>query len=179
MTQGASRYPVPVLGVCAPSGTGKTTLITALIAHCRHAGLRVGALKQAREGFDVDYPGKDSHRLREAGAHLVLVGGGGFYARMRELRPGDAADLDAALAEFDMSTLDLILIEGFATVSIPRIALVRDGFTAPPQDWDHVALAVSDRPLDSPVPVYGWQDTAGLGDAVVAWARCHQSGETP
>ena len=65
---------VPLLGFAAFSDTGKTTLLASLLPLLRQRGLRIGVIKHARHGFDIDHPGKDSYVLREAGASQMLIG---------------------------------------------------------------------------------------------------------
>ena len=67
----------PLLGFIAPSGTGKTALLTAVIPLLREAGLRVGCIKHTHHPFEIDQPGKDSRLLREAGAAQMMIGGAG------------------------------------------------------------------------------------------------------
>src|ERR1700747_1491636 len=64
------------IGLAGWSGAGKTTLLTRVIPHLREQGLRVSVIKHAHHTFDVDVPGKDSWRHREAGAEEVLVSSG-------------------------------------------------------------------------------------------------------
>jgi len=66
------EYPVPLLGFCAWSGTGKTTLLKQLLPLLRQQGLAIGVVKHAHHSFDIDHPGKDSYELRTAGAEQVL-----------------------------------------------------------------------------------------------------------
>ena len=76
--------PIPILGFAAYSGTGKTTLLEALLPMLTKAGLRIGMLKHAHHNFDVDKEGKDSYRLRKAGASQMLISSRNRYALMTE-----------------------------------------------------------------------------------------------
>ena len=64
---------VPVIGVMASSGTGKTTLLRALLPRLRAAGLRVACVKHTHHSIEIDKPGKDSHSLRAAGDEQMLL----------------------------------------------------------------------------------------------------------
>ena len=77
-----------LFGFAGWSGSGKTTLIEALIPRFTAQGLRVSLVKHAHHSFDVDQPGKDSHRHRIAGCTEVLIMSGVRWALMHELRGG-------------------------------------------------------------------------------------------
>jgi len=110
---------VKAIGFVGQSGSGKTTLIERLIPLMAQRGLTVSALKHAHQGFDLDRPGKDSFRLRAAGAAQVMIAAPQRWALMTELR-GQAAGFDQLLAE--LAPCDLVLVEGFRSDgSIPRI----------------------------------------------------------
>lgn len=121
-----NEHVAPTLGIAAWSGTGKTTLLTALLPRLRELGLRVAVIKHAHHSFDVDVPGKDSYRLREAGAAPVLVASRERFALMQET-PGQAEpDLNQLLAMLRPQVPDLILVEGFKAWPLPKLALYRE-----------------------------------------------------
>ena len=102
-----------VIGLAGWSGAGKTTLLTRAIPHLLAQGLRVSVIKHAHHKFDVDTPGKDSWRHREAGAAEVLVSSGARWALMHELRGAPEPILPELLAK--LSPVDLVVIEGYKT----------------------------------------------------------------
>lgn len=146
----------PVLGFAAFSGTGKTTLLSALIPILTSRGLRVGLVKHAHHNFDVDHPGKDSHTLRKAGAEQVLIASRRRWALMVETPElqGEPV-LDELLTRLDQKALDLILVEGFKHVAFPKIELYRPALNKPLlcREDDSVIALASDAPLPSEVPV--------------------------
>jgi len=93
------------------SGAGKTTLLARVIPHLRKDGLRVSVIKHAHHAFDVDVPGKDSWRHREAGAEEVLVSSAKRWALMHELRGAREPRLPELLRK--MSRVDLVVVEGY------------------------------------------------------------------
>ncbi|WP_200284489.1 molybdopterin-guanine dinucleotide biosynthesis protein B [Rhabdochromatium marinum] len=116
------------VGFAAPSGTGKTTLISQLVPVLRARGLRLGYLKHAHHGFDLDTPGKDTYRLRAAGAASVLIASPERWAMLEEggqPGPGAVPRFEALLSRFDAATTDLVLIEGWHGAAFPRIAVHR------------------------------------------------------
>jgi len=100
-----------VIGLAGWSGAGKTTLLTRLIPHFNVQGLRVSVIKHAHHQFDVDVPGKDSWRHREAGAAEVLVASSKRWALMHELRGAAEPRLPELLEK--LSAVDVVVVEGF------------------------------------------------------------------
>lgn len=143
---------VPLLGFAAFSGTGKTTLLTQLIPLLKQQGLRIGLIKHGHHAFDIDQPGKDSFRLREAGASPVMIVSSKRRAVITEIIPEQQPSLDDQLKFFDQSQLDLLLVEGFKAEAFPKIELHRPSLNKPllyPDDADIIAIA-SDCPLLTP-----------------------------
>lgn len=143
---------VPIIGFAAFSGTGKTTLLTQLIPVFNQKGMRVGLIKHSHHSFQIDQPGKDSFRLREAGASLVMLVSTHRRAIITEFQEIKEPDLDEQLLAFDQSGLDLILVEGFKRARFPKIELHRPSLAKPllyPDDPDIIAVA-SDAPLGLP-----------------------------
>jgi molybdopterin-guanine dinucleotide biosynthesis protein B len=143
---------VPVLGFVAASGTGKTTLLTQLIPILKQNGLRIGLIKHSHHDFEIDRPGKDSFRLREAGASPVLLVSRYRRAIITELSPEQEPRLDEQLKQFDPTEVDMILVEGFKAEKFPKIELHRPSLGHPllyPDDPDIIAIA-ADAVLQTP-----------------------------
>lgn len=119
-------YHLPILGFSAWSGVGKTTLLEKLIPQLSKSGIRVGLIKHAHHQFDIDKPGKDSYRLRKAGANPVLIISDQRFALMCETASAEDASLEQALAVIPGDAdFDLLLVEGFKNADIPKIVLMR------------------------------------------------------
>jgi len=162
-----------VIAFTAPSGTGKTTLLAALIPRLRRAGLRVGAVKHSHHHIEWDRPGKDSHRLRQAGAEEVLLAAGRRWALFAE--PPTPPSFTDLLTRLD-PTLDLVLVEGFGDEPLPRIRLHRRGIGPPPAWNDPRLIAVaSDVPLAAPCPCLDLNDP----DAIARFILEHHHKESP
>ena len=143
---------VPVLGFAAFSGTGKTTLLTQTIPILKHYGLRIGIVKHSHHNFQIDQPGKDSFRLRAAGATPVMLVSTHRRAIITEITPEREPRLDDQLKLFDQAGLDLILVEGFKAEQFPKIELHRPSLNKPllyPNDPTIIAIA-SDEALEVP-----------------------------
>lgn len=108
-----------IWGVTGWKNSGKTGLMERLVAEFTHRGLRVSTVKHAHHAFDIDHPGRDSYRHREAGAHEVLLSSGKRWALMHENRGAPEASLDELLSK--LGPVDLVLIEGFKTSRHPKV----------------------------------------------------------
>ncbi|MGD8569926.1 MAG: molybdopterin-guanine dinucleotide biosynthesis protein B [Gammaproteobacteria bacterium] len=144
--------PVPIVGFAAYSGTGKTTLLTALIPLLTKRGYRIGMIKHAHHSFDIDQSGKDSYKLRKAGTQQMLIASRNRWALMVE---NDMAQPEPGLQQMvnhlDSSTLDCILVEGFKHETFPKIELHRVALGRDPlflHDRNIVAIAC-DQPLQT------------------------------
>ena len=122
---------VPILGFAAPSGTGKTTLLSQLIPQLKEHHIRVGLIKHSHHNFQIDKPGKDSFRLREAGASPVMLVSSHRRAIITEFEVVQEPKLDEQLGYLDQSCLDLVLVEGFKAESFPKIELHRPSLELP------------------------------------------------
>jgi molybdopterin-guanine dinucleotide biosynthesis adapter protein len=156
-----------VLGLTGWSGSGKTTLLTALIPHFTARGLRVSTIKHAHHAFDLDQPGKDSWRHRQAGAREVMVASSVRWALMHEVEGEEPALADLLMR---LAPVDLVVVEGFKANPHPKIEVHRPALGKPPM-WpgraDIVAVA-SDAPVPAPrlLPL---NDPAAVAD----WALRH------
>ena len=142
----------PVLGFVAASGTGKTTLLTSLLPYLSQQGLRVGAIKHTHHDFDIDLPGKDSYRLRAAGAKTVSLVSRQRRAVITEKTSIQEPRLIDELRYLESTELDLILVEGFKSEFFPKIELHRSELGHPllfPDDPNIIAVA-TDIPIDLP-----------------------------
>jgi molybdopterin-guanine dinucleotide biosynthesis protein B len=156
------RAKVPILGFAAASGTGKTTLLKAIIPRLRNRGVRVGLIKHAHHAFEVDQPGKDSYELRKAGACPVLITSLNRRVILFDHAEPKDPELWEELTFLDTRDLDLILVEGFKREVFPKIELYREGIGAPlqfPEDPSVIAIA-TDGSLGvlPPIPVLDLND---------------------
>lgn len=141
-----------IFGIAGFSGSGKTTLLEQMIPAFVLEGLKVSVIKHAHHHFDVDQPGKDSYRHREAGASEVLISGGERWVLMHELRGGAEPALEQLLKQF--SPCDIVLVEGYKNEPIPKLEVHRAASGRPllyPNDPDIVAVA-TDEALDTALP---------------------------
>ena len=151
-----------VIGLSGWSGAGKTTLLSRVIPHLLGEGLRVSVIKHAHHAFDVDVPGKDSWRHREAGAAEVLVSSSQRWALMHELRGAAEPRLPELLTK--MSPVDLVVVEGFKREPHRKIEVYRAANGKPllfPDDPDVVGIA-SDTVVETTLPTAHLDDIAAV-----------------
>jgi molybdopterin-guanine dinucleotide biosynthesis adapter protein len=156
-----------VIGLAGWSGAGKTTLLTRLIPHLIARGLRVSVIKHAHHKFDVDVPGKDSWRHREAGAEEVLVASGTRWALMRELRGAPEPALADLLAR--MSPVDLVVVEGYKAGPHRKIEVHRAANGKPllfPDDPGIVGIA-SDVDVETALPRVHLDDVPAIAALIL------------
>jgi molybdopterin-guanine dinucleotide biosynthesis protein B len=163
---------VRLIGLAGWSGSGKTTLLARLIPALIARGHTVSTVKHAHHAFDIDHPGKDSHRHRLAGAIEVLVSSGQRWALMHELRGAPEASLAQLLAH--LSPVDFVIVEGFKRDSHPKIEIHRRAVGKPllhPDD-PHIVAVASDTPLPhATVPAVDLGDIEAIADLVDRFAR--------
>lgn len=174
--------PFPVLGIAAWSGTGKTTLLAQLLPRLREAGLKVGVIKHAHHSFDVDQPGKDSYKLRSAGAAPMLIASRQRFAMMQETPGQEEPDLVHLLSLMVAHSPDLVIVEGFKAWPIPKLVLYREGIgdrSIMRGDWVQ-ALAVNDPlavQVSSSVEHLDLNNIDTISEWVINWTNTHPSAQ--
>lgn len=164
---------LPLLAISAWSGTGKTTLLQKVIPLLKTQGIRAGVIKHSHHQMDIDTPGKDSFKLREAGADQVMVANDQRWALMCETPQAEPLNLAALVGHMDASTLDLVLVEGFKDEAIPRIVLWRKGV----QEHrglltdEHVIAIACDVALATDLPVLDINQPEQVAEFIAKWIR--------
>ena len=160
-----------IIGLAGWSGAGKTTLLTGVVPLLVGQGLRVSTIKHAHHAVDIDIPGKDSWRHREAGASEVLIASGRRFAIMHELR--DAAEPTLGDLVARLAPVDLVIVEGYRSGQHARIEVHRSSTGKPlifPDDPGILAV-VSDIPLATELPQLRLDDLAGIARLMTELAR--------
>lgn len=159
-----------VFGIAGHSGMGKTTLLERLVPEITRRGKSVSLIKHSHKNIDIDRPGKDSYRLRQAGCQEVLLLGQERWALMHELRAAPEPGLDYLLDR--LQDCDLVLIEGFKSGDFPRLEVWRAELGVPPL-WpgspETLALASDASVAACPLP----QFLLTALDAIANFALAH------
>jgi len=160
----------PVFGITGWKNSGKTQLVTRLVAEFTSRGLKVSTVKHAHHNFDIDRPGADSYRHREAGAVEVALVSGRRWALMHELREEEEPPLSAILPR--LAPCDLILIEGYKRENHPKIEARRTESASKgplsPEDPHILAVAADHVIPGETLPVYDLDDISGLADFIAS-----------
>jgi molybdopterin-guanine dinucleotide biosynthesis protein B len=171
---------VKIFGIAGHSGMGKTTLLERLVPEITGRGLVVSLIKHShKKQVDIDRPGKDSFRLREAGCMEVLLLGNDRWALMHELRGAEEPPLDYLLDR--LQACDLVLIEGFKNGDFPKLEVWRASLGKPPlwPEWPGIVpwpathpclLRSRSQPRRRAWPRFDLSATAPIADFVLAQA---------
>ena len=157
-----------IFGLAGWSGSGKTTLMTALLPELVSRGLTVSTIKHAHHAFDIDQPGKDSWRHRQAGAYEVMIASDRRWALMHELRDQPEPTLDELLPR--LSPVDLVLVEGYKRHPHPKIEVYRRSVGKPllyPQDADIVAIAADEDMPGVSIPWLSLSDAPAIAGFIL------------
>lgn len=167
------EYPVRVLGFAAYSGTGKTTLLERVIPLLITAGIRLALVKHSHHDFEMDKPGKDSYRLRKAGAQQMLLSSKYRTAWIMEGDGETEPDLFELLPRLNTANLDLVLVEGFRHQAFPKIEIHRPALNKPllcAKDENIIALA-SDAPIseECTLPRLPMNEPRAVAEFILRW----------
>jgi len=161
---------IPVISFVGTSNTGKTTLLEQLIAMLNERGLRVATIKHHHRDFEIDQEGKDTYRLKKAGARLSMIVSPVKLALVQDLV--DEPSLDEVIDRY-VRDVDLVIVEGYKQEPVPKIEVYSHASGSPPialGDEKLLAL-VADAPLSAPVPVFLRDDVEGIAAFVIKKLR--------
>jgi len=161
----------PLFGVVGWKNSGKTTLMVGLIGELARRGFAVSVIKHAHAKFEIDHEGRDSFKMRAAGACQVALSSPRRFAVMREL--GEAPELSFADILAHAGKCDLVLVEGYKREEFPKIEIRRDGAASRESlqaSFPQIVAVASDRPgsEDGTLPTFDLNDIEGIADFIVA-----------
>lgn len=157
----------PIVSVVGRSDSGKTTFLEKLIPALKRRGIRIAVVKHDSHGFEMDRPGKDTWRLRQAGADAVMISAPNQMALIRSgLEKEETLDQLAAMVD---GAVDLVLTEGYKSGDKPKVEVSRQVIMNGEllcQD-DELIAVVADGPRPTRVPLYGLEDADAVADLLV------------
>jgi molybdopterin-guanine dinucleotide biosynthesis protein MobB len=163
--QSRDEVQIPCVSIVGKSDSGKTTLLEKLVPALRAKGYRVGTIKHDTHGFDIDHPGKDTWRHKQAGACTVAISSPAKVAVIKDV--DSEQELDSLASKY-FQDVDIILTEGYKRGTKPKIEIFRKAVHSEPlsKAGDNLVALVSDTPLDLGVPRFELDDIQGLADLV-------------
>jgi molybdopterin-guanine dinucleotide biosynthesis protein B len=165
----SAGYRVPILSFVGHSGSGKTTIVEKVIANLTSTGLRIAIIKHDVHGFEMDQPGKDSWRHKQAGAVATIVSSPSKIGLVMDVDHDHSPEALAHLVGF----ADLILTEGYKKEPHPKIEVFRPHVTGDdiPLCKDDPALLaiISDETIESSLPVFATGDIDGVAQFIKSW----------
>ena len=153
----------PIISIVGKSGSGKTTLIEKIIHELKRRGHKIGTVKHAYHGFDIDQKGKDSWRHKEAGADMVIVASPGKIAMVKDVNSESLKCLEGYFHD-----MDIIIVEGYKRENKPKIEIFRSSTHKKPlckEDNNLIAL-VTDANIDLKVPKFELEEIDSLADFI-------------
>jgi molybdopterin-guanine dinucleotide biosynthesis protein MobB len=158
-----------IFGIAGFKNAGKTTLVVDIVRELTGRGFTLATVKHAHHEFDIDHPGKDSHRHREAGAREVIVSSARRWAHIKELVDEPEPQLDKLLQH--LGEVDLVLVEGYKYGDHPKLEIRRADQDAPflVDSQSEIRAIVCDGPIaDAPVPVLPRENVSRIADFILA-----------
>jgi molybdopterin-guanine dinucleotide biosynthesis protein B len=161
-----------IFGLAGWSGSGKTTLVTRLVPELTRHNLTVSTMKHAHHSFDLDQPGKDSWRHRQAGASEVMIASERRWALIHEHRGAPEPTLESLIRQ--MTPVDLLLVEGWKRGNHAKLEVHRPALGKPLlcRDDPHIVAVASDAPVSGlAIPLFALDDVATIAGFILEHCR--------
>ena len=154
-----------IIGIVGWKDVGKTYIVTEIIKLLVNKGYKVGSIKHAHHDFDIDKPGTDSFKHREAGSNQVIISSSKRWAKIIENNDKNEKNLEELIKEFQ--DVDIIVVEGFKKENHPKIEILGKGLKNKSKEANNVIAFVSDELKDTSIPVFNKNDTKNLIDFII------------
>ena len=154
-----------IIGITGWKDVGKTHYASLIIKLLVKRGYKVGSVKHAHNDFDIDKPGTDSFKHREAGSSQVIISSSKRWAKIIENNNKKEKSLDELIEEF--KDIDIVVVEGFKNENHPKIEILGNGFININREINNVIAIVSDELDDNNIPVFKKNDTEGLTKFII------------
>ena len=161
-----AKTPPPIVLIVGHSGSGKTTFLEKLIPEFKRRDLKIGTIKHDVHGFEMDKPGKDSWRHKQAGAYTTVISSPYQIGMVRDVNHDHNPDELLSL----FSDVDIILAEGYKRANKPKLEIFRPEVSKEPlcQDDEHLLALISDAAVDLGVPKFSTKDVAGVAELLIS-----------
>jgi len=161
--------PPPIVLIVGHSGSGKTTFLENIIPELTRRGLKVGTIKHDVHGFEMDKPGKDSWRHKQAGASMTVISSPYQIGMVRDVNHDHNPDELLSL----FSDVDIILAEGYKRANKPKLEIFRSEVSKEPlcQNDKHLLAFISDATVDLGVPKFSTKDYNGVAEYLITYFK--------
>jgi len=154
-----------IIGITGSKDVGKTYYASLIIKLLVENGYKIGSIKHAHHDFDIDKPGTDSFKHREAGSTQVIISSSKRWAKIIENNDKNEKNLDELIKEFH--DVDIIVVEGYKKENHPKIEILSKGLKNKSKEANNVIAFVSDELKDTSIPVFNKNDTKNLVDFII------------
>jgi len=154
-----------VIGISGLKSAGKTFYVSLIIKLLVKKGYKVGSIKHAHHDFDIDKPGTDSFKHRDAGSSQVIISSSRRWAKITENNEENEKSLDELIQEFH--NVDIIVVEGFKKERHPKIVIFSKNIKNKYNTINNVIAFVSDDLIDTDTPVFQKNDIENLVEFII------------
>ena len=154
-----------IIGITGWKDVGKTHYASLIIESLVKKGYHVGSIKHAHHDFDIDKPGTDSFKHREAGSSQVVISSAKRWAKITENNNENEKSLDELIQEFH--NVEIVVVEGFKKDNHPKIEILRKGLNNRNKETKNVVAIVSDDLKDNTTPVFKENDIENLVEFII------------
>ena len=154
-----------IIGISGWKNVGKTFYSSLIIKLLVERGYKVGSIKHAHHSFDIDKPGTDSFKHRDAGSCQVIISSSRRWAKITENKDQNEKSLEELIEEFN--DVDIVVVEGFKKESHPKIEILSKDFNNKNKEIKNVIAFVSDNIVNSNIPVFKKNDTESLVEFII------------
>ncbi len=151
---------IKVIGVIGWKDVGKTYFATKIIQSLVSKGFKVGSIKHAHHAFDIDHPGTDSFKHRNAGSSQVIISSSKRWAKIIENQNKEEKKLEELIKEFQ--DIDIVIVEGFKKENHPKIEIIDKNSKIINKEIQNVIAIISNEIIDSNIPVFKKNDIESL-----------------
>ena len=154
-----------IIGITGWKDVGKTHYASLIIESLVKKGYHVGSIKHAHHDFDIDKPGTDSFKHREAGSSQVVISSAKRWAKITENNNENEKSLDELVQEFN--NVEIIVVEGFKKDNHPKIEILTNGLVNRNKETKNVIAIVSDDLKNNITPVFKENDIENLVEFII------------